>query len=121
MVWTTWVLLLFCDGIESLLSVTVLSVVVGDSSLQARDSGDLLPHGGGLDLDGEPPVLVHYLLLDLVINFGLPDRLHKLTSLFSELEVYLNVILSEVGVGGPILTSQLTGWTNQSRTSCWQS
>ena len=62
-------------------------LIAGDDFIKVLAGVDLLPPGAGLHLDGQPAVLVHSILLNLLLKLCFPNNLAQLTLLFSELEV----------------------------------
>ena len=82
---------------------------VGDDLDELVHGGHRLEHRVLLDLHGDSGVLVDPVLDDLAVSLGLPHHLHELTVLLGQLEIDVDRVLGEVGLGVLVLAGEEAG------------
>ena len=81
----------------------------GDQVRQVAGGGHHGPGRLGGHLDSDPAVLVCAVLDDLLLVLGVPDRLGQVPPLLRQLEVDVNICVSEVVAGGGVPAGEEAG------------
>ena len=82
---------------------------VGHDPLEVVHGGHRLEHGVLLGLDRHSGVLLDTVLDDLAVSLGLPHHLHQLVVLLGQLEVDVDWVLAEEGLGVLVLAGEEPG------------